>query len=29
MNTSFLDNYPIYFVSSHGEYQLGDRDKVT
>jgi hypothetical protein len=26
MDTSFLDNYPIYFVSSHGEYQLGDRD---
>ena len=26
MDFSFLDNYPIYFVSSHGEYQLGDRD---
>ena len=26
MDWSFLNTYPIYLVSSHGEYQLGDRD---
>lgn len=26
MDWSFLNTYPIYMISSHGEYQLGDRD---
>jgi hypothetical protein len=26
MDLSFLDTYPIYLISSHGEYQLGERD---